>query len=201
MPGRLFLTHPIEAVAAFCGVADDSIPPEAFGRDLAPGEQILCLDDQGTPVLMRWGMIMSGRTNARRRPVMETIINARSETVFDKTAFVGVRRGIVPASGWYEWTGKSRRKTRWQLSAADGGLLAFAAVFDIWSGPGGISVPQVATITCEPNDDIRKIHHRMGVLLDHDDRDRWLAGDDVSPDPAPNGSVKMVDLGIDRADG
>ena len=57
---------------------------------------------------MRWGMIPVGRVNARGRPVMETIVNARSETLFEKTAFQGVARCLVPADGWYEWTGAVR---------------------------------------------------------------------------------------------
>ena len=46
----------------------------------------------GALTRMRWGMIPVGRVNARGRPVMETIVNARSETVFEKSAFQGVGR-------------------------------------------------------------------------------------------------------------
>ena len=107
---------------------------------------------------------------------METIINARSETVFDKSAFEGVRRAIVPADGWYEWTGQTRRKQPWRLHMRDGSPLFFAAISDVWVAPGGKSVPQVATVTCEPNEDVRPIHHRMGVLLRLADISAWLTG-------------------------
>ena len=86
---------------------------------------------------MRWGLIPMGRANARGRPVMETIVNARSETLFAKSAFVGLRRCALPVSGWFEWTGPPRRRIRWTLSAADGGLLPIAAVYDVWSAPEG----------------------------------------------------------------
>lgn len=118
-----------------------------------------------------------GRVNARGRPVMETLINARSETVFEKSAFEGVGRAVVPVSGWYEWTGEKRRKTAWRIAAKGGGLLYFAAITDVWQGPGGIAVPQVATVTCPPNADVRDIHHRMGVLLDAQDVPTWLGED------------------------
>ena len=39
-----------------------------------------------------------------------------------------------------------------------------------------MSVPQVATVTCEPNEDVRTIHHRMGVLLRLADIPAWLTG-------------------------
>ena len=143
--------------------------------------------------MMRWGMIPVGRKNARGRPVMETIINARSETVFDKSTFEGVGRAVVPADGWYEWTGERRKKTAWSISSKDSSLLFFAAIFDVWTGPGGIEVPQVATVTCEPNADVRDIHHRMGVLLTRDQVPVWLGEDEEAAKgmmkPLPDGGL------------
>ena len=127
---------------------------------------------------MRWGIVPVGRVNARGRPVMEQIINARSETVFDKTAFDGVGRAVIPVNGWYEWTGEKRKKTAWRIAPKDGGFLYFAAITDVWTAPGGLTVPQVAAVTCEPNADVKPIHHRMGVLLNASDLDTWM-GDDL----------------------
>lgn len=174
MPGRLFLTTPVETVASVLGASvwpEDERPRQ----NIAPGQEILVFQD-GALSRMRWGIIPVGRVNARGRPVMETIINARSETVFDKSAFEGVRRAIVPADGWYEWTGQTRRKQPWRLHMRDGSPLFFAAISDVWVAPGGKSVPQVATVTCEPNEDVRPIHHRMGVLLRLADIPAWLTG-------------------------
>ena len=116
MPGRLFL------------ISDPCLPNVAAPpprRNIKPGEMVWTLTADG-PREMRWGMIPVGRVNARGRPVMETIINARSETVFDKSAFAGVQRAVVPADGWYEWTGEKRRKTPWQITRKDNALLWFA---------------------------------------------------------------------------
>ena len=166
--------------------------------NIAPGQEVVVMTSDGL-THMRWGLIPTGRVNARGRPVMETLINARSETVFSKSAFVGVKRAIVPANGWYEWTGKTRRKQPWRLRRRDGKPLAFAAVCDAWQGPGGIEVPQVATVTCEPNDDVRPIHHRMGVLLSPPDFETWLSGEETDAaalmEPLENGL-----LAIERAD-
>lgn len=144
---------------------------------------------------MRWGMIPVGRVNARGRPVMETIVNARSETVFEKTAFAGVGRAVVPADGWYEWTGKTRRKQPWRIRARDGGVLYFAAITDVWEAPGGISVPQVATVTCDPSADVREIHDRMGVLLPGGAVETWLSGNEAAAKalcaPYPDGSLTV----------
>jgi putative SOS response-associated peptidase YedK len=129
---------------------------------------------------------------------METIVNARSETVFDKSAFEGVGRAVVPVSGWYEWTGEARRKTAWAISG-DAPFLFFAAITDTWDAPGGLRVPQVATVTCTPNKDVAEIHHRMGVLLDRDDIAAWM-GDDLEAAQALMGPWPDGRLTIREAD-
>lgn len=177
MPGRLFLTTPVADLAQLSGVPCDLDEPARL--NIAPGQEVLTLTPSGFQ-RMRWGIIPVGRVNARGRPVMETIINARSETLFDKSAFDGVARTVVPADGWYEWTGKARRKTPWRLRREDGAVMWFAAISDCWIAPGGgVQVDQVATVTCPPNLQVAKIHHRMGVLLQPEQIDIWLNGSEA----------------------
>jgi len=68
-------------------------------------------------------------------------------------------------------------------------------VFDVWTAPGGRAVPQVATVTCPPNADVRDIHHRMGVLLTADGARGWLDGDDTAAAalmrPWPDGGLHV----------
>ncbi|MEL6681312.1 MAG: SOS response-associated peptidase [Pseudomonadota bacterium] len=165
MPGRLFLTR---AVAGF---------NDAPRLNIAPGQNVITLTAGGA-MYMRWGMIPVGRVNARGRPVLETIVNARSETVFDKSAYADVKRAVVSVDGWYEWTGDRRRKQPWRITRKDGALSYFAAIYDVWRGPGGVEVPQVATITCTPSADVRDIHHRMAVILEEDQLDQWFESDE-----------------------
>lgn len=186
MPGRLFLRRPMAEVAAHFDADVGVLAHEPARANIAPGQPIIAFGADRILRHMRWGMIPVGRKNARGRPVMETIINARSETVFDKSAFEGVGRAIVPCDGWYEWTGERRRKTAWAISAKSGALLAFAAITDTWQGPGGIAVDQVATVTCAPNETVAPIHHRMGVILPREIWAQWLAGKTVPMDPAPD---------------
>lgn len=190
MPGRFFLTASAEDVGSWAGAGCPEIAPR---RNIAPGQEILALTEAGF-TMMRWGVLPVGRKNARGRPVMETVINARSETVFDKSAFEGVRRAVVPASGWYEWTGAVRKKTAWRIAEKTGALLGFAAIWDRWTAPGGMVIDQVATVTCEPSADVRDIHHRMGVLLDAKDIATWLLGDEAAAAalmvPYPDGRLR-----------
>ena len=161
----------LEALDVPAGVVGN----EPARRNIAPGREIVVYD--GTLTRMRWGIVPVGRVNARGRPVMEQSINARSETVFDKSAFDGVGRAVIPVNGWYEWTGEKRKKTAWQIAPKGGGFLYFAAITDSWTAPGGLRVPQVAAVTCAPNGDVAPIHHRMGVLLERSDLHIWMADD------------------------
>ena len=176
MPGRFFLTDPVVDLATALRVSAETIDTEPVRQNIAPGQDIVVFD--GALTRMRWGIVPVGRVNARGRPVMEQIINARSETVFDKTAFDGVGRAVIPVNGWYEWTGEKRKKTAWRIKPKDGGFLYFAAITDVWNAPGGLRVPQVAAVTCAPNSDVAPIHHRMGVLLARADLEVWM-GDDL----------------------
>lgn len=180
MPGRFFLTTPMPEIADWIGADVGAVAEETPRRNIAPGQEVVCLTEQGFQ-RMRWGIIPVGRKNARGRPVMETIVNARSETVFDKSAFDGVGRAVVIVDGWYEWTGEKRRKTAWRIFGPE--PLIFAAITDVWAAPGGREVAQVATVTCAPNADVAPIHHRMGVLLRREDVSLWLNGSEADVTP------------------
>ena len=164
-------------------------------RNISPGQEVIVCPPDRNLVHMRWGIIPVGRVNARGRPVMETVINARSETVFTKSAFDGVKRCLVPTDGWYEWTGEKRKKTPWRITRVSKEMVVFAGIYDIWRAPNGQDIAQVATLTCEPNADVEKIHHRMGVILDPADFEVWLNGsqDDAAALMAslPNGKLDI----------
>lgn len=195
MPGRYYLTRPIADLSDWLSAEAGGVDAEPPRRNIAPGQEVITLTPDRLLGRMRWGIIPVGRVNARGRPVMETIVNARSETVFSKSAFEGVRRCIVPADGWYEWTGERRRKTAWRIAPRDGAPLLFAAIYDIWEGPGGVTVPQVATVTCPPSGDVRDIHDRMGVILTRDQAAVWLDGPEEAAgalmQPLPDGSLSV----------
>ena len=172
MPGRLFLAADAAEIAHWAGAACEDQPPRL---NVSPGQEVLTLTENGFR-MMRWGLIPQGRKNARGRPVMEVLVNARSETVFDKSAFEGVKRCILPAQGWYEWTGERRKKQTWCIWPKDGSFLTFAGITDVWTAPGGLTISQIAVVTCPPSEDVRLLHHRMGVVVAPEDRQMWLTG-------------------------
>jgi putative SOS response-associated peptidase YedK len=122
--------------------------------------------------------------------------NARAESVADRPmfrdAFKG-RRCIVPASGFFEWTGEKGAKQPHLFTASDGSpLLAFAGLWDRWmSGEWVLSCTIIvsgASAWMEP------YHDRMPVLLEAKDFDGWLDGS-LGPEvlkPAPEEALREL---------
>jgi putative SOS response-associated peptidase YedK len=129
-------------------------------------------------VPMRWGLIPAWW----KKPLADlpSTFNARAETVAEKPMFRSAfktRRCIIPASGFYEWTGKPGAKTPHYFSARDGQPLAFAALWERWRNPEAQECVESATIIVGPaNDWMRPYHDRMPVILDWRDSDAWLQG-------------------------
>ncbi|KMW59306.1 Gifsy-2 prophage protein [Candidatus Rhodobacter oscarellae] len=202
MPGRYFLRRPLAEIAQHLGADPGALVAEPR-NNVAPGQEVLVCPPDRALTQMRWGIIPVGRVNARGRPVMETVVNARSETVFEKSAFDGVRRCLLPTDGWYEWTGETRRKTPWRISRRDGAPVVFAGIYDVWTAPGGgTQVWQVAALTCEPNADVQDIHHRMGVILEPAQFATWLGADQTEAAalmrPLPDGLLQVEEaVGVD----
>jgi putative SOS response-associated peptidase YedK len=200
LPGRFFLTATVEELAGHFAARGGDLGEAGPRADAAPGDIVLAVVARGgrrlTP--MRWGLVPMGRRNARGRPVLEAIANARSETLFAKSAYADLSRCLLPVSGWYEWTGEGRRKTRWAIRAPGRPILAFAAVWDVWQAPGGTAVASLATVTCAPNAEVAPVHDRMPVILAPAAWPVWLGevpGDPAALlEPAADGSL-LVEAG------
>jgi putative SOS response-associated peptidase YedK len=64
--------------------------------------------------------------------------NARAETIADKPMFRDAfarHRYIIQASGYYEWLKRPDGRQPYFISAADGGVLGFAGLYDRWKNP------------------------------------------------------------------
>ena len=81
---------------------------------------------------------------------MPAIFNARAETVAEKPMFRGAfkyRRCIIPASGFFEWTGEKANRQPHLFTAAYGKpVLAFAGLWDRWIDPDNFDEVISATI-------------------------------------------------------
>jgi putative SOS response-associated peptidase YedK len=115
--------------------------------------------------------------------------------VLDKPAFRNAmrrRRCLIPTDGFYEWqTGTmSGLKQPYFVRAkrgADGALrppLAFAGLWETWTGPNGEELDTAAIVTTDANRALSAIHPRMPAFIAPTDFDRWLDCDAVPADEA-----------------
>ena len=129
---------------------------------------------------MRWGLVPLWWKNPLKE--LPSTFNARAETVAEKPMFRSAfksRRCIIPASGFYEWTGERSAKTPHYLSSPDGRPLAFAGLWESAPSPETRELMNSATIIVGPaNEWMSRFHDRMPVILDWNDASAWMAGGD-----------------------
>ena len=164
--------------------------------------------------MLRWGLIPAW---ARDPSIGAKLINARLETVATKPAFRAAwkarRRCLVPADGFYEWTGSRPRRQPWLIAMEDGGLFAFAGLWERWVVPDGVAlkgslaeltpgdVLQTFTVlTTDATASVAPVHHRMPVIVPPERFGPWLSGEDVALDPwPPSMSVRPVSTFVNKA--
>ncbi len=173
--GRLFHVFDLDGVEA---------EPLAPNPNVAPTEPVPAVaehDGRRVLVTFRWGLIPSW---AGDRRIAGRLINARAETVADKPAFRQAfrrRRCLLPADGWYEWERRPDGTRRpWRVAAPDGGVLAFAGLWEVGRDPAAPDAPPLRTctvLTTAAADPLAWLHDRMPVALPRDTWDEWLDRD------------------------
>lgn len=197
MCGRFALTLPADAMAALFAAAPANDHPPVPDYNICPTRPIHAVrhdDERRHLEAMRWGFLPHWYDTPTDGPLL---INARAETVADKPAFRAAareRRCLIPASGFYEWTkGEDGSRLPWYVRAVDKGPLAFAGVWQDWTR-GGEHLRTCAIVTCDANTEMRRIHHRMPVIVARDDWALWLGEEGKGAArlmrPAPEGVLE-----------
>jgi len=162
--------------------------------NVAPTKRIytvLTHKDERELRLVRWGLVPSWAKDTSGGARM---INARSETVAVKPSFraaFGKRRCLIPADGYYEWITEDKAKKPFYIYRTDGGILAFAGIYELWRNS---QVPDDhedawywsgSIITTQATDEIGQIHDRTPMVIAPDDWADWL-------DPANNEKGQLL---------
>ncbi len=184
MPGRLTLTTDAAALrAAFPWL---NIPNELQPRyNIAPTQPIAVVLNDGKNLIdfLNWGLIPSF---ANKVKMTSFLLNARSEGIERKPAFRSPfkrKRCLVLADGYYEWVKVPRKKEKipYWVHMKSGKPFAFAGLWDSWQALDGSEVKTCCFITCEPNELVAQIHHRMGGILFEKDYEKWLQQEEGVP--------------------
>jgi putative SOS response-associated peptidase YedK len=132
-------------------------------------------------VLMRWGLVPFW---AKDLAIGGKLINARSETLAEKPAFRSAfksRRCVIPASGFFEWTGEPKQRVPHAITVEGRPLVPFAGLWESWKDAEGKPLETYTIVTTAANRFMAGMHDRMPAILEHGDIDTWICG---SPEDA-----------------
>ncbi len=191
------------------GDFDDEIDlggiPESYlpRYNIAPTQPVVIVRDLKVrkTEMFRWGLIPFW---AKDQAIGSRMINARAETLADKPSFRNafkLRRNLILTSGFYEWktvsslaNPKGKSKIPVLIHMKNRKPFAFAGLWEEWKSPDGNLVYSTTIITTSSNALISPFHDRMPVILEGDNRWKWLnsgldlkaAQDLLKPFPADN---------------
>jgi putative SOS response-associated peptidase YedK len=192
MCGRFVSTAGPDRIAAYF---DTVLPTEAAAESLgenynvAPTQDIYAVVASGDGAArvdaFHWGLIPSW---AKDRKIGSRMINARAETLAEKSSFKGLlrtKRCIVPMDGFYEWKpgeeggpvnakGQPLKQPMF-IHRGDGELLTVAGLWTAWKDaddPEERWLHSATIITTAANATMRPIHDRMPAILPPQ---RWAA--------------------------
>lgn len=108
------------------------------------------------------------------------IINARSETAFEKPMFrtpLLTKRCVIPSTGFYEWQhvdGKAK-KDKYLITVPGNRMLYMAGIYNTFRRQDGSEIPGYVILTTVANESMEQIHDRMPVILRKDELGIWLS--------------------------
>ncbi len=160
--------------------ADGAVPNLEPRDEIWPTDKAVVLRPSPGGVALAqvaWGLA-PGRVGARG------VINMRSEG-----RRFGAGRCLVPASHYYEFTGKSSPKTRWRFTRVGEAWFCFAGL--LGRGEGGAEA--FSLLTAEAGPDVQPYHTRQPVVLARPAWAGWLAGEEGLLGPSPAGSLVVAE--------
>jgi putative SOS response-associated peptidase YedK len=202
MCGRYTLTSAPEALRALFRYEEQpNFPPRYNVAPTQPIPIVRLVDGKRQFALMRWGLLPSWVKDPK---AFTLLINARGESAAEKPAFRAAmkrRRCLIPADGFYEWQKSGERKRPFYVHGKTGAPLAFAGLWETWTGPNGEELETAAIVTTKANRTLGPIHDRMPVIVPPDGFDLWLDTANVDAKtasaliaPAPDGLLEAYEI-------
>jgi putative SOS response-associated peptidase YedK len=179
-----------EAYCRTMAAADLGLPTSAHPAQLPSAPDVRVNDT--TPIMraagntvelapMQWGFLPP-------RPNGPPVFNFRSEG----RSFAKSKRCLVPASAFFEFTGKQSPKSKWRFTLADQAMQAIAG---LWREGEGESVPRFTMLTIEPGSDVKGFHDRQVAVLPPGAWGSWLYLEKHEAEilqPLPAGSLRVL---------
>lgn len=154
--------------------------------DIAPTQMIpVVINQDNTPVCqgMRWGLVPFWSKTAKPKFAS---FNARVETIKQKptfrNAYAKAQTCLIPASGYYEWTGERGHKIKHFIHHQDESPLVMAGLWEHWQqGDSGFN--SCTIITRAATSSLNELHPRMPLILNKESARTWLQADKQQLEP------------------
>jgi putative SOS response-associated peptidase YedK len=103
-------------------------------------------------------------------------INARFEKLSNRywSRLLKNGRAVVPAEGWYEWTGEKGHKQPWHIQRKDGAPLFLLALANVGPFVEHRAEAGFVLVTDDASGGMLDIHDRRPVVLEARDAELWL---------------------------
>ena len=186
MCGRFSLTpENVEFVAAQLGISPNDVFEEHYipRWNIAPMQEhwvVTSEREERVPHHATWGLVNWWE---KERRAGAKHINVRAESIdstrVSREAFQ-TGRCVIPADGFFEWTGDAKSRRPFWFHRPDDGVFAFAGL-QVSSRISGEAAPMrtFTIVTTSANPLVANIHDRMPVILpDSDAIDAWLHADE-----------------------
>jgi putative SOS response-associated peptidase YedK len=175
MCGRYLITSAPEAFRQLFGYREQpNFPPRYNVAPTQPVPIVRLANGERQFALVRWGLIPPFVEDPR---AFSLLINARSESVNERPAFryaMRRRRCLFPADGFYAWKQDGEHKRPYCVRPKHGEPIAFAGLWETWTGPNGEEMETAAIITSAANRELAALHQRTPVIMPPDAFDFWL---------------------------
>lgn len=178
MCGRFTLTASLHEIEErFHATASFSNDAYAPSYNVAPSQMVAAIINGRNEYrlgFLKWGLVPSW---AKDPKIGYKMINARSETAFEKASFrqaVKQRRCLIPADSFYEWDRKSGSRIPMRIKLKDEKLFAMAGLWEKWVDANGRPVFTCTILTTRANELMAEIHDRMPVIMHKGDEEKWL---------------------------
>lgn len=173
------------------------IPTQQTELDLPQADDIR-INDMG-PVMRATGnvieLVQMNFSFPPSGPRGGPVFNFRSEG----RDFADSKRCLIPASGFYEFTGKKYPKTKHRFSLVGAPFMAIAG---LWREAQGNHPASFTMLTTSPGPDVAPYHDRQVVVLQPDNWAAWLRltkpqGELLKPLPEGSLIAETVRQGVD----
>jgi putative SOS response-associated peptidase YedK len=154
---------------------DEQFPPRGHISPTQP-VHVARLDPRGQRRLdlVRWGLIPSW---VKDFSDFSVLFSARGEGALEKPTFragLRYRRCLVPADGYFQWTGPKGARQAHVVGPTGPGPIAFAGIWDHWLGADGSELESMAILTVAAGPDVAGLHDRMPAILAPGTFAAWL---------------------------